>query len=758
MNVPGSPNAALLGSSSQYRVSRSLRLRSAATAYLSRTFGAPTTQNTFTLSMWVKRGELGRVQTLFGATTTNFDGLLFLSTDALGVYVGGSLNITTAALFRDPSAQMHIVLRAIGTAVTLFANNNIVGSGTTAFPILNSALLHLIGQNSSANYYDGLISEVVFVDGQGLSPSSFGETDPATGVWNPKRYAGTYGNNGFYESFEDNSGATSATIGKDKSGNNNDWTPVSISVTAGINNDSLADTPTNYDDGANGRGNYPTLNPLQGTGTRTQGNLAATGAYRTGSTQLLPKTGKWYAEFSCSGSNAAADFAVGVGTQNLDGITHPNPGASLYYSDNQYMIVNGTNLGNFAATAAIIDVIQIAYDADTGKLYLGKNNVFYLATAGTGNPSAGANPSTTLLAGDWQVMVYTTTNNTVAYANFGQRPFAYSPPTGFKALNTQNLPTPSILAPNKLFDATVYAGTGAAKSVVNAGAFAPDLVWSKSRSIASSNILADSVRGATTYSATNTGATEGVDATMYSAFNSDGFSIGTNSAINANAASYVAWQWKKGVIPGFDVVAYTGNDTARSIAHSLAAVPALKVIKQRTGTRDWFLNHKGIAATSYLLLDGTDAPVSNAALFAGADTSSMFNVGSNAAVNGGGFGYIAYLWAEIPGFSKFGIYVGNGNANGAFVHCGFRPKIVWVKRVDSTGSHVVHDAARDPMNLAVSALFPNLANAESTGFYQIDMLSNGFKMRNTDAETNASGGTFIYMAFAENPFKYARAK
>jgi len=756
MNVPGSPNAALLGSSSQYRVSRSLRLRSAATAYLSRTFGAPTSQNTFTLSMWIKRGELGRVQTLFGATTTNFDGLLFLSTDALGVYVGGSLNITTAALFRDPGAHMHIVLRAIGTAVTLFANNNIVGSGTTAFPILNSALSHLIGQNSSANYYDGLISEVVFVDGQGLSPSSFGEADPVTGVWNPKRYAGTYGNNGFYESFEDNSGATSATIGKDKSGNNNDWTPVSISVTAGINNDSLADTPTNYDDGANGRGNYPTLNPLQGAGTRTQGNLAATGAYRTGSTQLLPKTGKWYAEFSCSGSNAAADFAVGVGTQNLDGITHPNPGASLYYSDNQYMIVNGTNLGNFAATAASADVIQVAYDADSGKLYLGKNNVFYLATAGTGNPSAGTNPSTTLSAGDWQLMTYTTTNNTVAYANFGQRPFAYSPPAGFKALNTQNMPAPAIAVPAQYYDVKLHTGNGVSQAISGA-AFQPDLIWYKNRSAVTSHRLVDSVRGAALALYAESTSAEVSEITGVVAFTSSGFTVGAGAA-NANATPYVDWLWKRGVIPGFDIVTYVGSGVARSVAHSLGTTPAFKIIKQRDGGGgDWIAGHKSISSTSYLLIDSTGGPVSNAGVFPGNDTASLVGLGT-VGVNTSGANYIAYLWAEVAGFSKFTSYVGNGSASGPFVNCGFRPRYVMIKRSDTNGDWFVYDTARDTYNVGQYDIYLNLGNAEVAGGSRLDIVSNGFKLRSAIVGLNASGGTYVVMAFAENPFKYARAR
>lgn len=598
---------------------------------------------------------------------------------------------------------------------------------------------------ASTRGLDGLLSDFNFVDGLALTPSAFGEYD-TNGVWSPKKYAGAYGINGTNPDFSDNSAATASALGKDRSGNNNDWTPSAISVTAGPTNDSLIDTPTIYDDGLTGRGNYSTWNPADkgGAVTLSECNLRRIGTTSGGISKstIAVSSGKWFAEFQAGTSLEM--FGV---LPETDSPALINLGATVrgcgYYGNNGNKYFNGGPTA-YGATFTTGDIIGVALDLDAGQVSFYKNGV------SQGVARTGLTGSYVFGSGD--------NSATDSFANFGQRPFAYSVPSGFKALNTQNLPTPSILTPNKQFDAAIYAGTGSAKSIVNAGSFAPDLVWCKSRSVASSNILADSVRGATTYSVSNTGATEGLDATMYSAFNSDGFSVGTNSAVNTNAAAYVAWQWKKGVIPGFDIVAFTGNDTARSVAHGLGVAPAVKIVKQRTGTRDWFLNHKGIAATSYLLLDGTDAPVSNAALFAGADTSSVFNLGNNAAVNGGAVGYIAYLWAEIAGFSKFGTYTGNGSADGTFVHCGFRPKFVWTKRVDSTGSHIVHDTARDPANLAVGALFPNLPNAESAGFYQIDMLSNGFKMRNADAETNASGGTFIYMAFAENPFKFARAK
>ena len=278
-------NPLLLGDEGGYQISRSVRLRSSATAYLSRTPAGASNRSTWTWSGWVKRGVLDATQnTLFASTTGVTDATYFqmafstVNPDCLLInsYNITSLGMQTAAVFRDPAAWYHIVFALDTTQATASNRMKLYVNGVqqTSFltyinyPALNStfainsAAAHNIGASNATSPFDGYMTEINFVDGQALTPSSFGENNAVTGVWQPKKYAGTYGTNGFYLNFSDNSAATAATIGKDYSGNGNNWTPNNISVTAGVTYDSMIDVPTLYADGGNGRGNYCVLNPL----------------------------------------------------------------------------------------------------------------------------------------------------------------------------------------------------------------------------------------------------------------------------------------------------------------------------------------------------------------------------------------------------------------------------------------------------------------------------------------------------------------
>jgi hypothetical protein len=326
-----------------YQISRSVRLRSSASAYFSRTPASASNRTTWTWSGWVKRGSLGSVQELFmaGAAGTDYTALFFNSTDTLCFHnVASSANAGrkfSSAVYRDPSAWYHIVAvwdttnATAGSRMLLYVN----GVQLTAFSPdenpsssqvgqVNNNAIHTISKNSTAasQYVDGYLTEVNFIDGQALTPSSFGQNDPVTGVWEPIKYAGTYGTNGFYLNFSDNSAATATTIGKDNSGNGNNWTPNNISVTAGTTYDSMIDVPTNYADGSTGRGNYATLNPLDKTPasttiTASNGNLqvtstnAGTVAECMAATIAIPaNSGKWYWECQFTTENDA------VGTPN----------------------------------------------------------------------------------------------------------------------------------------------------------------------------------------------------------------------------------------------------------------------------------------------------------------------------------------------------------------------------------------------------------------------------------------------------------
>jgi hypothetical protein len=368
-----------------------------------------------------------------------------------------------------------------------------------------------------------------------------------------------------------------------------------------------------------------------------------------------------------------------------------------------------------------------------------------------------------------------TTAGTFATLNAGQRPFAYTPPSGFVALNTQNLPEPSIKKPNQYFDATTYAGTGGQpQTITNAGAFQPDFIWIKNRSSVYGHSLQDSVRGFGTSKKlrTDTTSAEG-DATYspdtsgyVSAVQSNGFQLtfaagGDARQTHNSNDTYVAWQWKESATPGFDIVTYTGNGSNRTIAHSLGVAPKMIIVKDRTsGTNNWIVGHDSIAWTNRLYLNDTSASTAASTTWNNtAPTSSVFSVGTSTQTNTNSNNYVAYLWSEVAGFSKFGSYTGNGSSDGPYLHCGFRPAFVIFKSSSSGYDWFMFDNRRDPENVVDLALFPNSSSTESGGStYMFDFTSNGIKIRNSQLNLNGNGNTYIFAAFAEAPFKYALAR
>jgi hypothetical protein len=669
----------------------------------------------------------------------------------------------TTAVFRDVSAWYHFVFYAdyANTTFKLYVNNveqtlSYSSSVINADGQINAAIAHQIGSiGGSSAYFDGYLTEIHFIDGQALTPSSFGETDLITGVWKPKKYAGTYGTNGFYLKFADNSGTTSTTLGKDSSGNGNNWTPNNFSVTAGAGNDSLIDTPTPYADGGNGRGNYATWNPLDRTAaTYSNGNLdvtstSAASPYNMASTMRFPATGKWYAEVTLTGLGAGSP-SIGIGKNNSDAF-------AVYRITGAYITSGmGASTSGTPNTYTTNDVIGIAYDAGAGTLEFYKNGVDQ-----AGNIT-GITAST-----EWAIVFRAdSASGDAATLNAGQRAFAYTPPSGFKALNTQNLPEPSIKKPNQYFDAVTYSGDNTNnRTIPMPGSFQPDLFWVKSRSGAYSHIIVDAQRGANWLSSNSTGgdSTNSSLGWTNTGFTTNGIIIdkGSNVSLNNSGDTYVAWCWDESATPGFDIVTYTGNGAARTIAHSLGVAPSMMIVKNRTNgsaAYHWFVYHASTGATDRLLLNttGTTAPDS-AAWNNTAPTSSVFSVGTGAQTNENGSAFVAYLWSEVAGFSKFGFYTGNGSTDGPFVFCGFRPRWIMFKNTSATSDWLIFDTARDASNLTQARLFADLSNAETSGD-GVDALSNGFKMRNTGGLNNASSNTYIFAAFAEAPFKYSLAR
>jgi hypothetical protein len=316
---------------------------------------------------------------------------------------------------------------------------------------------------------------------------------------------------------------------------------------------------------------------------------------------------------------------------------------------------------------------------------------------------------------------------------------------------------------------------------VNSVSFQPDLVWIKSRTPGATNhALFDSVRGTTAYLSSNTTTTETTLAQSLTAFGADGFSLGTDTTlVNANANSYVAWQWKAGgaavsntqgtitsqvsanTTAGFSVVTYTGTGANATVGHGLGVAPKMVICRPRNAVGSWPIYHAALSSASQaVFLNLTDnAAGYPSAWNSTAPTSSVFSIGTLAAVNTNTQTQVAYCFAEIAGFSKFGSYTGNGSADGPFVFCGFRPRFVMIKRTDVSASWVMFDSSRNPSNLTNLGLIPNNPAVEFTGTgTSLDILSNGIKARGAGAELNVLGATYIFAAFAENPSKYALAR
>ena len=798
----------LAGASGQggggYTIENSLRFRSSASAYLNRTPATAGNRKTWTWSGWVKRGALGSTQHLFqsGYSTNPWFAFQFEANNTIQVSfsAGTSGGSYTTAVYRDPSAWYHIVLKVDTTQATaanrvmLYVNNVLQTFGTTNYPAqnfdtqVNNTLLHTIGGFASLGgyYLDGYLTEVNLIDGQALDPSSFGEYNEDTGVWQPVAYAGSYGTNGFYLPFSDATNTT--TLVADSSGNGNDWTPNGISLTSGATYDSMTDTPTPYAGG----GNYCTLSPIfvgrsdaGGTYGATNGNLTgvnigAGGWAMMGSTMVIPAaSAKYY--FECTVGAAPQTMSVGVqkaGTPfaapYIVGYSGDANGYS--YANDGYKFNNGSSA--YGSTATVNDVIGVAIDASgaTSSIEFYKNGVS-MGVAFTGI-SGGLMPaiSTTAGAGNCQM-------------NFGQRPFAYTPPTDFLPLHTGNLPDSTIVNGSTAFNVDTYAGTGATNA--RTIGFQPDFVWIKARTNAYWHKLFDSVRGANKPLVSNDTTSELTETTGLMSFDSDGFTLGTSadSTVNNSGSgqTFVAWNWKAGgaavtnelgsitsqvsanTTAGFSIVTYTADGVATAtIGHGLGATPDMIITFGRTGgSTSHAVYHSALtnASSSIIWLDSSLGAATNAGYWnSTAPTATVFSGGASGNyVNNTGWTMVAYCFADVEGYSKFGSYTGNGDPNGPFVHLGFRPRFVMVKRADSGGNWFIWDSSRDTNNTVLREIYPDSPTSEYTrtgSNDSLDFTSNGFKLRfsATYADRNASGGKYIYMAFAENPFKNSLAR
>jgi hypothetical protein len=778
-------SSALAGASGQVTDSKKgLRFNSGDSAYMSRTPGTAGNRKTWTWSGWVKRSGIsnsGSHPRLFAtARTSGTCEFNFMDTDVLRLELAAG-SFTTTQVFRDTSSWYHIVLAVDTTEasnsdrVKMYVNGSQVTS-FSSYPTItqntdtavNYTQSHVIGryEHSPGQYFDGYLSDIHFVDGSALTPTDFGEFD-TNGVWQPKKYEGTYGTNGFHLPFTDNS--SSAALGTDTSGNSNTWTVNNLSVAAGAGNDSLVDSPTNgnqTDTGAGGEvvGNYATFNPIDkdASCTLSNGNLdvsCSTNGWFGANATMEVLSGKTYFE----GTYVSGTYVnIGLNTTNI-GVGDVNTnGVHLQNDNGSWKVRNGSSTTSISTVSAN-SVIGVAVDtsANTIQFFVNGSSVY----SGTLN----ALHRIPVIYG------YGTYN---VIANFGQRAFAYTAPSGYKALCTTNLPTPTIADGSTAMDAKLYTGNGSTQSITGLG-FSPDLVWVKRRNLSGDHQIYDIVRGANKGLSSNLTSAEWQYTGGLSSFDSNGFSVGSLGGLNGNNDTHVGWAWDAGSSTvsntdgsitssvranpsaGFSIVTYNGTGSNATFGHGLNAAPELVIVKSRSDAQNWAVQHSALGPTYYGYLQSTNAfsttsggPFWNNT----APTSSVVNVGTDNDTNGSGKTYVAYCFAPVAGYSAFGSYTGNGSADGPMVYTGMKPALVICKKTSASGRNwLILDSARSPSNVVNDRLYADSNGAEDNADV-IDFLSNGFKIRSTTGDLNDSSATYIYIAFASNPFKTARAR
>lgn len=759
-------------------IPQSVRIYDGTSSRLTRTVSGTTSNRVFTWEFWVKRCELGRFQRLWqctGAGSANTE-ISFSANDQLQLDIepqgGGASYYLSNMRLRDTSAWYHIVVsidqnQTDSNHVVAEVNGEPV-TWASGSPPSSAGNLSFIGYTCAffsgvlANHWqlNGYCARAAFIDGTKYGASDFGETD-SNGNWVPKDISDLTwsGNESALFLFQD-----SSNFGDDSSGNANDWTPVNFAST-----DQVSDSPT--DDADNGVGNYCTWNPNyhhDGTiSSYSEGNLNITGSNGCHTLGTIGFTGgKFYWEITIPSYNSAKQQGTGVVNQTpTTAGANPVFEASWWFDwggtplkGDHVVWASGTSHGSSGATNS---VMMCAVDADNGKIWWGKDGTWF----NSGNPATGTNAAFTNLSGTLIPFIEGEGAYTLN-ANFGQLGFAHTPPSGFKALCTANLPAPAIADPSAYFNVVPYTGTDDSQNITGFGFDDLDLAWIKGRSNAGEHYLWDRERG--TGSTKNLCASrsdaEGYNSAYHNfAWYTDGFTItqtAPGNEVNKSGLTYVAYGWKAGATPGFEILSFVGNGTNRTISHSLGVAPAMMIFKNRDGGDNWEVYHEYCDSNpewKYLQLNNTNAASGTNSHQRWNDTkptSSVVHLGTGDGVNQNGKNIIGYLFAEAPGFSKAFKYKSNASTDGPYIWCGFSPAFILIKQSDVAGNNwVIYDIARNTHNVADAILQPNVTTAEVSGV-DIDVLSTGFKIRTTDSRVNTTGSTreYIGIAFAEFPF------
>ena len=738
-----------------YTVDRSLRFDSSSDNHLEVTDTRTVSTGAYTFSLWFKRTKAGESQGLYIQNGSNTQMIhIAIYSDQIKWYNHSGSDADAAVsdgLIIDSNAWYHLVCKKpSGSAGTMYINGVAQTSTSFATDIDAFSMERHIGNRDSGSgdrHFNGYIAEFHAIDGTAVAHTEFGETSDDTGQWIPKKYTGSYGTKGFYLNFSDNSGTTATTLGKDSSGNGNNWTPTNFSVSSGSGNDSLLDSPTN---------NYCTVNYNAEVGTLTNGALdVVTGAssYRRCVGTFGVSSGKWYWETKIINLSGGLFTGIGDRTDYSTGNTFVANQTGTYgwynFSTTTNKYVNGSS-STYGNVCAANDVIGLALDLDGGTLVMYKNGT------SQGTVATGLSGTFVPVWGDGSA-----SSTTTFETNFGQRDFVISSvPAGHKALCTSNLTDPTIVKAKDHFNTVLYTGNATGRNLVSD--FSTNLVWIKKRSGAESHVLANSVIGADNFLSTDSTAAQNTASQCVTAFISTGVTIGTQGIVNDNTETFASWHWKESASAGFDIVSYSGSGAAQNIAHSLGVAPEVGIFKKRNDTYNWFLYTELFDGSLDYMHLNTATAKANSTWSTLLDSASNIQMeGDSAALNASGDTYIAYLFASVEGFSKLGTYTGNGSSSaGPFVFTGFAPAWLMIKRGSGgSGSWTIWDRQRNPSNVSKSVLWSNSNSGEDTNTdYSIDLLANGFKIKTTYADQNTSGDPYLYIAFAENSLKSANAR
>lgn len=622
-------------------------------------------------------------------------------------------------------------------------------------------------------YMSAIASYDVDIDGSIVPVDQFGYFDNR-GVWIPKMsYKGDFGNHGVYREYSDKSSVTNLIkdtrpLYGDQTAN--EWTPNNLSMT-----DQVKDTWSN---------NFCTWNPNDTSGsTLSNGNLTASvNANSAVRGSQYKKSGKWFFEIEVT--------SVSSGYIGLAGNTGPANGYTQYAfgaNNSGDVFENNANSGFNTIALTNNSIYGIAYDVDAQLAWWSKDGQWYSSDSATVDTISAAMVSAGKRGYDFSGLGATEfsphlgSSNNGGFnttANFGQKEFVYGPPdTTFKPLSTTNLPLPAIPDGSKHFQVVTYTGNGASQSITGLG-FQPDFVWIKERDNVGNNMLFDSLRGVGNLIVSDSSSIETNSTQSLQSFDSDGFTVGSDTDVNQSSTGYVAWCWKMGgpgvpnndgtisttvsvnTCAGMSIINYTGDGVdGATIGHGLGKEPDFCIIKKTLdntaiNTGNWILQHRKLSAG----MNADDKVVTltsytNGSIYLNL-TNGQSTYGFDNQINGNTDEFISYCFAGVEGFSRFDSYTGNGNANGPFIHCGFTPRYVMIKRIDVNGyGWQIYDTSRSPFNDVQRYVQANTSNAEvNNSVYAIQMLSNGFKIVSSDALLNANGGTYIYASFAKWSF------